>query len=209
MKREVDLAASDFRQARRAKIPEHRQKYPGHAAESPCMAAQGRLCRGLAMQRWRQRQPVAIRGGAKEGFDLLQVPAVSQADEESRRALPQQPVKRDAHGQVAAAAEAAGRNANDVRRSGAQRGERIKPAGQAFKQHGRGSGLIRSRYPCANRSFTHCGSRARDERGAARHALRWPRPGSTPSCLSLRYRCVRSSPVRSATRVMLPFSRCR
>ena len=34
-------------------------------------------------------------------------------------------------------------------------------------------------------------------------------PRSTPSCLSLRYRCVRSSPVFSATRVMLPFSRAR
>lgn len=31
--------------------------------------------------------------------------------------------------------------------------------------------------------------------------------GSTPSCLSLRYKCVRSSPVFSATRVMLPPSR--
>ncbi len=34
-------------------------------------------------------------------------------------------------------------------------------------------------------------------------------PSSTPSCLSLRYRCVRSRPVFSATRVMLPFSRAR
>ena len=34
-------------------------------------------------------------------------------------------------------------------------------------------------------------------------------PRSTPSCFSLRYRCVRSSPVFSATRVMLPFSRAR
>lgn len=34
-------------------------------------------------------------------------------------------------------------------------------------------------------------------------------PSSTPSCLSLRYRWVRSSPVFSATRVMLPFSRDR
>ncbi|SOE51708.1 hypothetical protein SAMN05414139_00396 [Burkholderia sp. D7] len=34
-------------------------------------------------------------------------------------------------------------------------------------------------------------------------------PRSTPSCLSLRYKCVRSSPVFSATRVMLPFSRAR
>ena len=33
--------------------------------------------------------------------------------------------------------------------------------------------------------------------------------GSTPSCFSLRYRCVRSRPVRSATRVMLPPSRTR
>jgi len=30
------------------------------------------------------------------------------------------------------------------------------------------------------------------------------RDRSTPSCLSLRYRCVRSRPVFSATRVMLP-----
>jgi hypothetical protein len=36
-----------------------------------------------------------------------------------------------------------------------------------------------------------------------------PLPRSTPSCLSLRYKCVRSSPVFSATRVMLPFSRAR
>lgn|GEM_PF-2680391 len=34
-------------------------------------------------------------------------------------------------------------------------------------------------------------------------------PRSTPSCLSLRYKCVRSSPVFSATRVMLPFSRAK
>ena len=34
-------------------------------------------------------------------------------------------------------------------------------------------------------------------------------PGSTPSCLSLRYRWVRSRPVFSATRVMLPPSRPR
>ncbi len=34
-------------------------------------------------------------------------------------------------------------------------------------------------------------------------------PRSTPSCLSLRYKCVRSNPVFSATRVMLPFSRAR
>ncbi len=34
-------------------------------------------------------------------------------------------------------------------------------------------------------------------------------PRSTPSCFSLRYKCVRSSPVFSATRVMLPFSRAR
>ena len=34
-------------------------------------------------------------------------------------------------------------------------------------------------------------------------------PSSTPNCLSLRYRCVRSRPVFSATRVMLPFSRAR
>ena len=33
------------------------------------------------------------------------------------------------------------------------------------------------------------------------------RDKSTPSCLSLRYRCVRSSPVFSATRVIEPFSR--
>lgn len=32
---------------------------------------------------------------------------------------------------------------------------------------------------------------------------------STPSCLSLRYKCVRSRPVFSATRVMLPFSRAK
>ena len=38
---------------------------------------------------------------------------------------------------------------------------------------------------------------------------RGPRPQSTPSCLSLRYRWVRSSPVLSATRVMLPPSRAR
>jgi len=36
--------------------------------------------------------------------------------------------------------------------------------------------------------------------------LRLFRDRSTPSCFSLRYRCVRSSPVFSATRVMLPFS---
>lgn len=35
------------------------------------------------------------------------------------------------------------------------------------------------------------------------------RPSSTPSCLSLRYRWVRSRPVFSATRVMLPCSRTR
>ena len=35
---------------------------------------------------------------------------------------------------------------------------------------------------------------------------RLPRVRSTPSCLSLRYRWVRSRPVFSATRVMLPFS---
>jgi hypothetical protein len=34
-------------------------------------------------------------------------------------------------------------------------------------------------------------------------------PRSTPSCFSLRYRWVRSSPVFSATRVILPFSRAR
>jgi hypothetical protein len=34
-------------------------------------------------------------------------------------------------------------------------------------------------------------------------------PRSTPNCLSLRYKCVRSSPVFSATRVMLPFSRAK
>ena len=35
------------------------------------------------------------------------------------------------------------------------------------------------------------------------------RPRSTPNCLSLRYRWVRSRPVFSATRVMLPPSRAR
>src|ERR1700712_2149780 len=34
-------------------------------------------------------------------------------------------------------------------------------------------------------------------------------PRSTPSCFSFLYKCVRSSPVFSATRVMLPFSRAR
>ncbi len=34
-------------------------------------------------------------------------------------------------------------------------------------------------------------------------------PSSTPSCFSFRYKCVRSRPVFSATRVMLPFSRAR
>src|SRR5215471_8706750 len=33
---------------------------------------------------------------------------------------------------------------------------------------------------------------------------RFPRDRSTPSCLSLRYRCVRSRPVFSATRVIEP-----
>jgi len=40
-------------------------------------------------------------------------------------------------------------------------------------------------------------------------ALRLPRVRSTPSCLSLRYRWVRSRPVFSATRVMEPFSHAR
>ena len=40
-------------------------------------------------------------------------------------------------------------------------------------------------------------------------ALRLPRVRSTPSCLSLRYRWVRSSPVFSATRVMEPPSLAR
>ncbi len=40
-------------------------------------------------------------------------------------------------------------------------------------------------------------------------AVRLPRERSTPSCLSLRYRWVRSRPVRSATRVMEPPSLAR
>ena len=40
-------------------------------------------------------------------------------------------------------------------------------------------------------------------------ALRLLRARSTPSCLSLRYRCVRSRPVFSATRVIEPDSRAR
>ncbi|MDB5911886.1 MAG: hypothetical protein JWP22_561 [Ramlibacter sp.] len=39
--------------------------------------------------------------------------------------------------------------------------------------------------------------------------LRLPRDRSTPSCLSFRYRCVRSSPVFSATRVIEPPSLAR
>jgi hypothetical protein len=43
----------------------------------------------------------------------------------------------------------------------------------------------------------------------AAELLRLPRERSTPNCFSLRYRCVRSSPVFSATRVIEPPSLAR
>ena len=50
-------------------------------------------------------------------------------------------------------------------------------------------------------------SRRRERNGLGYTVLvRLLRLRSTPSCLSFRYRCVRSRPVFSATRVMLPFS---
>ena len=75
-----------------------------------------------------------------------------------------------------------------------------------FQDDGGGDGGIEDG---ANRPLARRRRRAGNERGRDHTFFLASLPGSTPSCLSLRYRWVRSRPVFSATRVMLPPSRPR
>ena len=116
------------------------------------------LCSCVDMERRRQCQPFGIGRRRQEGFDLVQMQAVCQADIEMRRTLPEQAVERHAHGQVAAAAEAAWGNANDLWGSAAvEQDEGIAPACEAFKDHGGTILCSRRRDQVANGRFPNSG----------------------------------------------------
>ncbi len=129
-----------------------------------------------------------------------------QSDIQANGRMAQDAIECHAHGEIACAAHASGCDACDMQAGDVgMRGKRCSAVGQTLEDECRVDPRLEGvRY----RRFARGGSRAGDQ-GGKRQPFFDSLFGSTPSCLSLRYRCVRSSPVFSATRVMLPPSRIR
>lgn len=135
---------------------------------------------------------------------------VGETDADRLRSMAQQPVQMHAQGEVAGAAHAGRRNADQWEAGLRSEGFELAGTGsEAFQNEGARDARVEA---CCDGGFARCRRPACDERKAGRQGqppFFDSLPGSTPSCLSLRYKWVRSSPVFSATRVMLPPSRVR
>lgn len=135
-------------------------------------------------------------------MQLFDVFAAGNADIQALRPGAQYAVQCDAHDHVAAAAHAAGSDAGNAQFGAGHQGIEFAVAvGQAFEDD---RGLQAAIEVTEYEGFAGFRPPAPHQGRQCHIPFFAILPGSTPSCLSLRYRCVRSSPVFSATRVMLP-----
>ena len=161
----------------------------------------------LKRNKWCQRQQLRVWRVAEELMKVGQMPGIGQADEEPAGSPLHHPVERHPQHQPGAATGAVGRDRrHDQRRWPGRIVQcRIRRM-NAFEDDRRDYRRIK---PVDDRSLACAGSPAGYQRAGDQPPRLASLPGSTPSCLSLRYRWVRSRPVFSATRVMLPPSRTR
>lgn len=165
------------------------------------------------LQNFSQLQQAVVRRLCKELLNPVEVPGICKTDVKAGRLVTQAAVEGHAHRQVAGAANAAGGDACNIDEVVGGDFKRRAAVWQSLEDECDGSRVFVGFLNRTGDCRLACRSAgARNERGEGRGGLQ-PfldnLPGSTPSCLSLRYRCVRSSPVLSATRVMLPPSRAR